>query len=305
MAQVEDRGDKPIRCTPVVYDENMNCGVAVLYENGGGQMWGLVTPRNLIAAWRATEVLRLLSVIESNTLHASYYTALRNPHDSDIERSVIPMIEKIGRDAYDRIMSLPVPEAIIRLILDGQSQDFRPSLYPITEEVAAGTITWRQEFADAGVEHPDEIEKKAKEQEEIIAKYEALLTSYASHIGIPRRSLGMNCIENALVMVVKKGPEEGCVTNHVTVALAGVLGGVAVASLSALMMSSFLEDDIKGHYREEKEADLNAAASWLSKSSGTPLPFPGSLFGMRSGGLSFKKAKRLLCELSEKYIALI
>ena len=60
MARVDGQGEEPIECTPVVYDTPSTCGVGVLFEDGRGQTWGLLSPRNLIAAWRGTEVLRRL-----------------------------------------------------------------------------------------------------------------------------------------------------------------------------------------------------------------------------------------------------
>lgn len=160
MARVAGKSDTPIQCTPVVYDEKSSCGVGVFFEDGIGQTWGLVIPRNLIVAWRGTEVLRRLDTIEHGTLCAAYYTGVREPHESSMKRYVEPTIAKIGKEAYKTIMSMPVPEEIVRAILDNQRQDFKPNLYPITDEVRAGTIQWRQEFADAGVKHPDAIDAK-------------------------------------------------------------------------------------------------------------------------------------------------
>lgn len=156
MAHVADKGSEMIKCTPVVYDDLTNCGVGVFYEDGSGDVWGLLTPRNLITAWRGTEVLRRLDTVEEGTLCAAYTTGERNPHKSDMKR-IEPIIEKIGRKAYDKIMSMPVPEQIIRAILDNQQDDLPPDLEPITEEVEAGTIEWRQEFADAGIKRHTEI----------------------------------------------------------------------------------------------------------------------------------------------------
>jgi len=157
MAIVSDKGDKPIKLTPVVYDEYYNCGVGIMYENRKGQVWGLLTPRNLIAAWRATEILRHLNTIENGTLAYAYYTGDRRANKSDIEKYVNPMIVKIGQDKYKKIMEMPVPEEIIRAILDNQKEKNAPDLYPIKDEVEAGTLEWRQEFADAGIERPEVI----------------------------------------------------------------------------------------------------------------------------------------------------
>jgi len=148
-------GQGVIKCTPIVYEIDSSCGIGVLYEDSQkGQTWGLFSPRNIIAAWRGTEVLRHLDLIKDNTLATAYYAGLRDPHDSDKKRYVEPMILNIGRGVYDKIMRMPVPEEIIRVILDNQGDEFPPHLYPIAEEVRAGTIKWRKEFADVGIEHP-------------------------------------------------------------------------------------------------------------------------------------------------------
>ena len=53
MARVDEQGEDPIECTALVYDSFSNCGVAIRYPDGTGSVWGLMTPRNLITAWRA------------------------------------------------------------------------------------------------------------------------------------------------------------------------------------------------------------------------------------------------------------
>ncbi len=138
MARVSGKGEEPIQCTPVVYDERSHCGIGIFYEDGQGQIWGPVTPRNLIAAWRGTEVLRRLDFIKNGTLCGAYYTGARDPHESDMKSFAEPIIAKIGRKTYDEIMEMPVPEQIMRAILDNQKDEFAPSLYPITEEVRGG-----------------------------------------------------------------------------------------------------------------------------------------------------------------------
>lgn len=268
MAVVAGRGDEPIKCTPVVYDEMANCGVGVFYEDGHGAVWGMVAPRNLIAAWRSTEVLRHLDTIEHGTLCDAYYTGVRNPHELDMKSHVEPTIAKISRTAYDEIMAMPVPEQIIRAILDNQKDDFAPALYPIAEEVRAGTIQWRQEFADAGIKHPDESDAEKVAQEETIAKFERLLTSYAGSRNLSRQCMGMSYAEGALLTIVDKGAGQAY-PDHVLVALAGVVGELALSEFSMTIVpyGPRSREEYEERMNEKKKEALDHSASWLASRS--------------------------------------
>ncbi len=302
MARVPDRGDQPVQCTPFVYDEAFNCGVGVQYDDETGQVWGLVSPRNLIAAWRGTEVLRLLDVIEHGTLHNAYYTGLRNPHSSDLDRVVKPTIEKIGQGEYDRIMSSPVPEAIIRAILDNQSEEYKPDLYPITDEVRAGTIEWRPEFAAAGIAHPKDVDAKARAQEEIIRKFEKLLGSYATSAGLSRQCFGMNHVEGALLTIVDKGANKTH-PDHVVVALAGAVGSMATAEFAMVMMpfGPSTKDEAETILARQKEEALTKAARWLSANTGNSRLWFLNFIRRKQDQMSFGNAKSLLDRLIAEY----
>jgi hypothetical protein len=269
MARVAGKGDNPIQCTPVVYDEMSNCGIGVFYEDGQGQVWGMVTPRNLIATWRGTEVLRRLDTIEHGTLCAAYYTGVRDPHESDMKSHVEPTIAKIGRGVYNAIMAMPVPDQIVRAILDNQEDDFAPALYPITDEVRAGTIQWRQEFADAGIKHPDEIDAKKRAQEETVAKFERLLASYARSRSLSRQCMGMNYVEGALLTLVDKGANQTH-PDHVLVALAGVVSELAISEFSMTMLpfGPRSREEYEIQMDKTKEKAVDRSASWLASNSG-------------------------------------
>lgn len=269
MARVAGKGDEPIKCTPVVYDEMLHCGVGVFYEGGHGQVWGMITPRNLIAAWRGTEVLRRLDTIERGTLCAAYYTGVRDPHESDMKSHVEPTIAKIGRATYNEIMAMPVPEQIIRAILDNQKEDFAPALYPITDEVRAGTIQWRQEFTDAGIKHPDEIDAKKRAQEETVAKFERLLASYARSRDLPRECKGMWNVEGALLTLVDKAAGQTH-PDHVLVALAGVVGELAISefSMTILPFGPCSREEYDAQMDKTKECAFDHSASWLASNAG-------------------------------------
>lgn len=299
MARVSGKGDEPIKCTPVVYDEMSNCGVGVFYEDGERQVWGMVTPRNLVAAWRGTEVLRRLDTIEHGTLCAAYYTGVRDPHESDMKSHVEPTIAKIGRLAYDAIMAMPVPEQIIRAILDNQRDDFAPALYPITDEVRAGTIRWRQEFAVAGIKHPDEIDAKKRAQEETVAKFERLLTSYAGSRNLSRQCMGMDYVEGALLTLVDKGANQTH-PDHVLVALAGVVGELAISEFSMTILPFGPRDrkEYVARMDKTKKKAFDHSAAWLASSSG---PSRLAFWKRRQDSFTRNSAKELLRRLLGEY----
>lgn len=225
MARVFEEGNALIECVPVVCScrDGLDFGAGILLPNSKIWMWGLYAPRNLITAWRATEVLRCLNIIGRETLVAVNYTGERNVHGDDFERYVRPIISKIGKQTYNAIMAMPVPEEIVRVILDNQKGDFSLDLWPIADEVSAGTIIWRQEFADAGIEHPDETGAKKRAKKEKIAKFEYLLISYAKFRNRPRDSVAMNDVEKILLDLIKKNAGVFH-SDRVIIALAGAAG---------------------------------------------------------------------------------
>lgn len=295
IARVLGRGDEPIKCTAVVYDEPYNCGVGIFFEDGHGQVWGLACPRNLIASWRATEILRRLDVIENGTLCNAWYTGCRDPHESDVDGHVAPTIAKIGQNAYDAIMAMPVPEQIIRAILDGQKQNndgIAPSLYPITEEVRAGTVAWRQEFADFGIKHPDEVDAKERERTANIARYEGLLSAFARAEGLSRHCLGMNYVEAALLTLIEKNGERE-LSPTTMIALAGVVGNLATTEFTLEHIGGKLESR-NAFLEDSKAKTLQKVAKWLSSQSSPWWQF-------WKANLSFDQAHAMLVELLDEY----
>lgn len=151
---------KTIELTPVICDDQPygNCGIGLMYYDVILQMWGLGGPRDLIASWRATEIVRHFATIDRYDLSKTFYAGRRGTvWNADDKRDYLdPVIALIGQELHDEIMSMPIPEEIIRAILDNQNLESPPDLFPIREEVEAGTIKWRQEFSDAGIKHPEE-----------------------------------------------------------------------------------------------------------------------------------------------------
>jgi hypothetical protein len=300
-ARIVGETDEPVELTPIVYDAPTNCGLGIRREGGQGSVWGMVTPRNLIAAWRGTEVLRLLDTIEHGTLCNAYNTGVRDPHSSDIERHVDPTIAKIGQAEYNRIMSLPVPETIIRAILDHQDDDFAPALYPITDEVRAGTIEWRQEFDDVGISHPDAIDAKKRAQEETVAKFERLLVSYAGARKLERECNGMWNVEGALLTLVEKGVDQEH-PDHVLVALAGVVADLATSEFAMSIMPFGPRDQASydAQMDRTREEAFARSAEWLSESSGARAAW-WQFWKTDEGGYSRDGALELLKRLLDEY----
>jgi hypothetical protein len=290
--------DQPVECTPVVYDDFANCGVGVFYPDGSGQVWGMLSPRNLIAAWRGTEILRHLDRIEHGTLHDAYTAGLRNPHSTDQE-TIDKIITKIGWGTYDRIMSAPVPNEIVQAIIDGQQIEgenvLAPSTWPITDEVRAGTVRWRSEFTELGIKHPDEVDAEERRQNEIIARFEKLLSSYASYRGLPRHCLGMNHVEGALLTIVDKQISQ---PDEVLVALAGLLGNLGTAEFTMMMMPfgglGSKEEAERIVSREKREA-AETSAKWLTEVT------PGGGFFRRRHAANSERVGLLLIGLLEEH----
>jgi hypothetical protein len=204
--------DRTLEVAPFAYEDFASCGLGVRYPNGKVQTWGVLSPRNLIASWRATEILRFLSRIEYGTLAAAYAAALREPSLDD-QKTRKTIITQIGWETYAHIMSMPVPEEIIQAIIDSQDNDWPLDTWPIAQEVRAGTIEWRQDFAD--------IDAKTNCHEVIVANFEKLLSSYASFCGLPRHCVDMGYVESALITIVDKAVPE---PDAVVVGLAGLVG---------------------------------------------------------------------------------
>lgn len=246
--------------TPVVFDGH-ECGLGIIY--GGGKerkSYGMITPRDLIAAWRGTEVLRCLCVIEEDTLLKAYHTGSRFPLWEDEVRYINPIIEIIGQSTYRRIMNKPVSEAIIRFILDNQNDDmFSPQLSGLTEEVGAGTIQWRSEFAAAGLERPVTGWEKSETKKRILRYFEPLLSSYAEAMGLSRKNcVIMEEIERTLIKLVQNAWILSH-SSHILVALAGVVGGIRFNAIG---------ESRRGVSLETQNHILKKNSRWLSRVSG-------------------------------------
>lgn len=293
MAFVAGEGDTPIQCTPIVYDDEGHCGLGILYGDGRAEIWGMLIPRNLITAWRGTEILRRLDTIEYGTLCHAYATGGRNPNEQCVE----PTIKKIGRVAYEDIMSMPVPEEIIRAILDNQKNQrheyFAPSLCPISDEVRAGTIKWRQEFAAAGVKHPDFIDRANRVYEKeraILSKFRKLLDSYAKSGILDLREGEEDYVEKTLLDLSRKGADR-VHPDHTLIALAVMMSNLATRKELATT-NQFLTW-VSGEWWI-----IRQSAEWLARLSRKPqLRF----WKILQGPFTEKRAQVLLVKMLGEY----
>jgi len=294
MAVIEGKEEQPIKCYPVVYDKPYNCGVGIFYEIGGGSVWGMISPRNFITAWRATEILRHITYIKNGTLCYAYYAGQRNVHISDQYR-VDEIIAIIGKEKHDQIMAMPIPEEIIQAIIERQKTKIPPDIGLITDELRAGTISWRPEFVDLKVERSEEVDRKKEMFESTVAKYEKLLCSYAKHTSLPRKCNGMYNVESALVTLVDKKMNQDY-PDDVTTALAGVVGQLFCFEETTMLMSfcqPSSQEEYDRRFMAEKNSAIRKTAAWIVKARSKSWIF----FWQKKDSLTEKAARELLEKL--------
>jgi len=261
-AQISD-SDLPAKCVPIVYSDGLSMGPGYTCpDTGQSSWWGLAAPIDIITAWRATEILRHVRSIGSSTLCDSYYAALRKPHSSDRER-VQRIINEIGTTNHRRIMQMAVPNEIVQAVLDGQSTDMKPALWPITGEVRAGTIRWRVEFELAGVKKPKDVDQADRRAKKIVRSFFFQLFSWSLYRSLPRKCVGMNYVEGALITLVDKGMTG---PKPLVVALAGMVGELATSEFALFIIPVQVYKSQEEARRAQEEKRLKAAeqaARWL------------------------------------------
>ncbi|HTE21802.1 MAG TPA: hypothetical protein VK674_02065 [Candidatus Limnocylindria bacterium] len=170
--------------TPVVYDNPNLFGVGVQVPDGSFQADGFTFPRDMFGTWRGAQILQAYDGLECPPLQAVYGAGSRLPI-LHIENPGLPeVINTVGRERYDEIMGATVPESLVDQVLSLQTQQYAPDLRAISDEVQAGTLAWRKEFTEYGIEHPDEIEKKAQEKLFFVENSVELLHSAADSFGL-------------------------------------------------------------------------------------------------------------------------
>lgn len=283
-ARAKDKGNDPVLCTPIVFDDGVKCGVGVIVD-GEILRWGLFAPRDYVASWRAGEILRHFGHIDTSLLRGAYYAASRSLNDVDATSYARPIIEKIGKEEHGKIMSLPIPEKVVDVILDGRKNEgFKPNLYPLTEEVEAGTLTWRNEFSEVGVLTPGQYRTRKRMREEVEEKTSDHLHALVNVIGVEQMELGIHEVKNNLVILFEKRAHEECPV-YILVALATITSNIAIANMDSFQSFKMLE----------------TVSTWVSRTSGYPRV---TLFGLRSkrlGALSPQESATLLQRLTDRY----
>jgi hypothetical protein len=104
----------------------------------------------------------------------------------------------VGRDRFDRIMETRLPKHLIDLALDLQTQQDAPSLFPLTNEVEAGVMDWEDRFADFGIKHPNEIERRELEKLNFARDNSEALVSAATSMGLVPGTPGYEMLEGAI-----------------------------------------------------------------------------------------------------------
>lgn len=147
--------DSQVTVIPIVLTDGQSTGVGILFPDGQASWWNLLISCNIIAYWRATEMIKIVSKIENDTFCCMYYAANRGIHYSDKQKRK-KIVGIVGKKAYEKVMNLPIPEEIIQYILNNYNKESfnSPDLWPILKEYNAGTLEWREEFTKCGLSKP-------------------------------------------------------------------------------------------------------------------------------------------------------
>lgn len=249
---------------PCVATTDWEMGILVwLFEEASpnkvvaARLWGLVTPHDLLTCWRGMLILQEVKNLEEGDLCNAYYAGQRNLHESDKYR-IDEITAKIGRDKYDAIMAHPIPEEVVSLIIKLTDDGKHIALWPITEEVRAGTLQWREDFTRIGAKHPQEVDDREAAEKRVIRRYDSRLADYAKSHGYPRKCMIMWNIEGVIIDAVEKGIEAQHGPDVVLgTAIARAHGGMAAFAASI----GFGDEDSIKHSISE---GIREAVKWLT-----------------------------------------
>lgn len=227
-------------------------------ESVTGRLWGLVMPHNLIACWRGMLILQEVGSFNEGDLCNAYYAGQRNTHDSNKHR-IDEITAKIGKSTYDAIMARPIPNDVVELIIKIADEGEPIALWPITEEVEAGTLKWRKKFAQIGVKHPKEVADREAAEKQVIKRYDSHLIHYAKRHKHPRECMIMWNIETAIAGAVEKGVEDQH-GEDVVLGIAIVRAHGGTAAFAAMVVDH--DDEGRSIKRAVKEA-VSTATKWL------------------------------------------
>lgn len=166
--------------------------------------------------WRALQFLEALPVIEDSLFHFGIYWGIDRDPDSSFKNHTDELRQGVGSELYDKIMSRPVPEVILALLIRmaDEGQDVHSALLNVSEEIDAETVRWSQELRRVGVKHPDYWRAHTAAKAEVVARYEPYLFAYAEHRKCPyardqkHKGWGMIQVEWEIVACVERGIEE-------------------------------------------------------------------------------------------------
>jgi hypothetical protein len=166
--------------------------------------------------WRALQFLEALPIIKDDLFHFGIYWGIDRDPDSSFKNHTDELRQAVGSEQYDEIMSRPVPEVILALLIQmaDEGYDVHSALLSVSDEIDARTVRWSQELRRVGVKHPDYWRAYAAAKAVIVARYEPYLFAYAEHRKCPyardpkHKGWGMIQVEWEIVASVERGIEE-------------------------------------------------------------------------------------------------
>ncbi|MFZ2025058.1 MAG: hypothetical protein WAV51_02150 [Microgenomates group bacterium] len=225
------------------------------------RFWALVSPHNLICSWRGMLILEQMLTLGDSDMCDAYYAGQRNPHQSDKER-VDKVRRKIGDKVYESILNQKIPDEISNLFVELTDKGDSVALWPITEEVRAGTLQWREDFKRIGAKHPSEEDARKTAEEKLLHRYDKYLSDYASEFRYERECMIMWGIEGTIVDAYEKGVEQDYGQDiALGIAIVRAHGGVAA------MAASFFSHGRNPNAVIDQEVDKETinASNWLVK----------------------------------------
>lgn len=221
MVTIKDISDGPVECYMAL---SIALSAVIFFFEKGPFLTGLHPRRKKIVSWRAMEILSMLDEIEVRTMALAHLVSERAfSHQKVFDPDILKEItDKIGKDSYDRIMSIPVPRELIDAIIESHTED---DIISISEEISAGTMVWEDRFSEIGVMHPDKLAEESRRRETVISRYRDFLASYGKFVEADEET--MNCVECRLVSLSDQ-ERINQLKDQLVVAVAGLLGGSAM-----------------------------------------------------------------------------
>lgn len=273
-AELEGIGTRA--CKAVIIEDRGCIGVGIQWEYTGEIWYSAATlPSDPFAAFRGTEILRQCSKLTGLMRGCAYWAGVRDQNGifPFAMEGVELLVTHIGKETYDAIMAMKIPEEVVDYTIDCLRRGVSIAQSWITDEVRAGTVEWRDVFADFGVEHPSVVDAREQRNEEIRTQHQEALKSLidfvnASHVvpGSDGISIGCNVynyIEATIVTAAGDRNAESELDMRTITALGYVVGSVACTESTHAYRSCNKEARLK-LWRKEFEETIFDAALWLS-----------------------------------------